>query len=30
MIPRLEQVIHQARQRVKGGDTRVEGEIVSV
>ncbi|MCC6369108.1 MAG: hypothetical protein IT165_36765 [Bryobacterales bacterium] len=30
MIPRLEQVIHQARQREMGSDSRVEGEIVSV
>ncbi len=30
MIARLVQVMHQARQRVIGGDTRVEGKIVSV
>lgn len=30
MIPRLQQVIQQTRQRVFGGDTRVEGKIVSV
>ena len=30
MIPRLEQVIRQTRQRVMGGDTRAEGKLVSV
>lgn len=30
MIPRVQQVMHQARQRVLGGDTRVEGKIVSL
>jgi IS5 family transposase len=30
MIPRLEQVIRQTRQRVMGGDTRAEGKIVSI
>ena len=30
MIPRVQQVIRQARQRVLGGDTHAEGKIVSV
>jgi IS5 family transposase len=30
MIPRVEQVMRQTRQRVLGGDTRAEGKIVSV
>lgn len=30
MIPRLQQVIRQTRQRVIGGDTRAEGKIVSL
>ena len=30
MIPRVQQVIRQTRQRVLGGDTRAEGKIVSV
>ncbi|MGH7393796.1 MAG: ISNCY family transposase [Candidatus Rokuibacteriota bacterium] len=30
MIPRMKQVMRQTRQRVFGGDTRVEGKIVSV
>jgi IS5 family transposase len=30
MIPRIEQVMRQTRQRVLGGDTRAEGKIVSV
>ena len=30
MIPRVEQVIRQTRQRVMGGDTRAEGKIVSI
>jgi transposase, IS5 family len=30
MIPRVEQVIRQTRQRVLGGDTRAEGKIVSL
>lgn len=30
MIPRLQQVMRQTRQRVLGGDTRAEGKIVSV
>ena len=30
MIPRLQQVLRQTRQRVLGGDTRAEGKIVSV
>jgi transposase, IS5 family len=30
MIPRVQQVLRQTRQRVLGGDTRAEGKIVSV
>jgi IS5 family transposase len=30
MVPRVEQVMQQTRQRVLGGDTRAEGKIVSV
>jgi transposase, IS5 family len=30
MIPRVQQVIRQTRQRVMGGDTRAEGKIVSL
>ena len=30
MIPRVQQVMRQTRQRVFGGDTRAEGKIVSV
>jgi IS5 family transposase len=30
MIPRVQQVIRQTRQRVLGGETRAEGKIVSV
>jgi transposase, IS5 family len=30
MIPRVQQVVQQTRQRVFGGDTRAEGKIVSV
>ena len=30
MIPRVEQVMRQTRQRVLGGDTRAEGKIVSI
>ena len=30
MIPRVTQVMHQARERVRGGDTRVKNKIVSV
>jgi transposase, IS5 family len=30
MIPRVQQVMQQTRQRVFGGDTRAEGKIVSV
>jgi len=30
MIPRVQQVIRQTRQRIMGGDTRAEGKIVSL
>jgi IS5 family transposase len=30
MIPRVQQVIRQTRQRILGGDTRAEGKLVSL